>query len=270
VQALTINGGTPEQRATVRQAIESCALDYRLIDRLRGGVTVDITTAVLDGLEGQTFAWPQTDLRETLTGDRLALVAAHEWMHHLWFAMSGYWRMQWLMWVDDGTWDFDVWERDPTEHFAESMRVVLFPTPAGGGEVQTKLPAIDAGSCLMLINTWQTTLGAEAYRDIAWEDIELQQAVAHLRAKGIMSGYSDGTWRPYAPLLKRHIYLVCERAGLPVPGDWRTDYAPATRREVSKAIPGLVWKEARWSEGLTRSQLARLLLRAAEIHEGRG
>lgn len=97
------------------------------------------------------------------------------------------------------------------------------------------------------------------YYDVPSADTELCAAL-YWRFGVIWQGYPDNTFRPHAPLLKRHVALICQRAGLTSP-PWDAEYSPATRGEVREALPGFTWLEARWAEGITRSQLARLIWR---------
>ena len=96
------------------------------------------------------------------------------------------------------------------------------------------------------------------FSDIPADDHELVAAAAWAVGKGVFQGYRDGTLRPGAPLLKRHVALVAKRSGSLYP-PWTKDYGPAVRGQVRDAIPGLDWKEERWDEPLTRSQLLRLV-----------
>lgn len=101
------------------------------------------------------------------------------------------------------------------------------------------------------------------FSDISVKDHELVAAAAWAVGKGILVGYRDGTLRPDAPLLKRHVALVAKRSGRYYP-PWIKDYGLAARGQVRDAIPGLDWREERWDEPLTRSQLLRLVWRSAE------
>jgi len=103
------------------------------------------------------------------------------------------------------------------------------------------------------------------------EDFEIYHAAWFARHKSLMQGYPDGLLRPYRNLLKRHVWLICDRAknmGYPIgspPASWYYSYSNATRGEVREAVPGLDWDSDRVEEVLTRSQLLRLILRK---HDG--
>jgi len=114
---------------------------------------------------------------------------------------------------------------------------------------------------------WTTDFGgyvdpsAIAFWDLAGEDDELLLAANYAKAAGIIVGYEDGSLGPYQPLLKRHVALVCERAGLTCSLS-PDDYTPALRSDVRDSIPGLTWLDERWDEPVTRGQLVRLIWRA--------
>lgn len=267
-RALTINGGTPEQRATIMDVLEACELDYRIVDAAQKDVTIDLMSDAnfMWDAEAVSYAWGVIEIRQQFTETKLATLAAHEWCHQLFHAMPENYRMLWYDWLWDEHETWDEWHRNPNEHFAEVYRVLLFPGDLmGSAPISTKLDSSHLSDELLreYLGRWQLVLKAP-YDDTMWEDVELLEALGHLRSERIMLGYTDNTFRPYAPLLKRHVYLICQRAGLPVPGDWLHDYSPATRGQVDKAIPGLEWLETRWAEGLTRSQLARLLWRESD------
>lgn len=94
-------------------------------------------------------------------------------------------------------------------------------------------------------------------------DPELKPASFWAAERGIFQGYEDGSFHPNVPVLKRHVALVARRTGLLCP-PWEDNYAVATRGQVREAIPGLLWDSGRWEEGLTRSQLLRLMWRTVE------
>lgn len=52
-------------------------------------------------------------------------------------------------------------------------------------------------------------------------DQEVTEAVGFLEARGIISGYSDGSFRPYEPIYRRHVAAILQRAlDLEVPSDY--------------------------------------------------
>jgi hypothetical protein len=147
----------------------------------------------------------------------------------------------------------------PAENFAECMKVALFPHEyLSLTYPRTNLNVISPEDTREFVDLWRWQ--RNTFADLNAEDDELRAAAGYLREKGVIEGYLDGTFGAYQPLLRRHVTLICQRAGLPAP-DWIEDYTPATRADVRDAIP-LTWLEERWGEGITRGQLARLLWRA--------
>jgi len=252
--AYTITGGTPAQQATVSETVESCLVDYRLVDAHYGDARIRIVP--LYSVAGSSWLDGSIDLRDDLTGPYLAMVAAHEWSHAIYRMMPP---QLWALWEDwCGPADYRVWTENPREAFAECARLALFPVDQTATRPLTTLAATPADA-EELVYLWRLIAGSP-FTDLGSEDAELQAAAASLAQEGIMQGYADGTFGAYFPLLKRHVTLICQRAGLPAP-DWIEDYTPAARADVRDAIP-LTWLEDRWGEGITRGQLARLIWRA--------
>lgn len=255
--AYTVQGGTDSQQATVAATIEACLVDYRLVDDHYGDVTVRFLDLV-NGVAGNSWNDGSIDVRSDLTGSYLAMVTAHEWSHNIYRMMPVGLHALWEDWCGPEA-DYRVWSYNPREGFAETARLALFPVDQTASSPLTILP-VDADDAHELIYRWRLSLGCH-FVDLAAEDAELQTAVAALAQEGIIQGYTDGTFGPYRPLLKRHVALICERSGLDSPG-WTNDYSQATRGDVAVAVPGLTWFEERWGEGITRGQLARLIWRA--------
>jgi hypothetical protein len=93
-----------------------------------------------------------------------------------------------------------------------------------------------------------------------WPDEQLDAAKL-IKSTGAMQGYPDGSFRPWDKLTYRHVALIARRVGLSYPREWLDDYAcPATRAAVRDTFP-FVWLEERWTETITRYQLALLLAR---------
>jgi len=91
---------------------------------------------------------------------------------------------------------------------------------------------------------------------------ELAAAGAYVQAKGLMQGFNGTVFGSTASLTRQQLAQICERAGLSYPQDWRYDADTSTRGEVRQTIQGLTWTGQRWSEPITRGQLARLLWRS--------
>lgn len=262
--ALTVSGGTEEQRACVREVIESCYLDYQWTEARLGEVDVSIEDL---GTRAAGLAWPRRisihEVYEPGFSTWFGEIVAHEWCHQIWYTIPLAWRSDWYsICTADATPDSHEWLRKPSENFAECMRVALFdPRYYVGDEPRTNLVKVPPEECWEYLTAWRCAADSPFYDELFLEDTELQAAAGYLSSGGIMQGYTDGTFGAYQPLLKRHVALICARAGLEVP-DWLDDYTPATRADTAAAIPGLVWLEERMDEGITRSQLARLIWRA--------
>lgn len=103
------------------------------------------------------------------------------------------------------------------------------------------------------------------------EDDETKQAVQLLYGRGIIAGYSDGTFRPNEKLLRRHAAAMLVRAlGLTLPEGYKmkaTDMkegdAGYKEMEIAEAH-GLFGKggKLRPNEYMTRAQMAAVLVRA--------
>jgi len=94
-----------------------------------------------------------------------------------------------------------------------------------------------------------------------WGDAE-RVAGKTVKDSGLMQGYHDGLFRPYALVSIRQVALVASRMSVPVDLlRFAEDYTPATRAFVRDLVPGLTWLEERWDERLTRWQFALLIAR---------
>jgi len=248
--AVTVAGGTPEQHAIVQSVVEQCSLDYRVVDEWFDGISIRFLN--LNGPSGLAHSTGWIELHSGLNGELLAAVMAHEWSHQIYRMMGVWWHSAWEKQCTG--FDYRAWNTNPSEHFAEMGRLALFGLPQYL-PVQTTLPFIDAAS---FVADWKLAYECPCRRDLTGEDVELQTAVGYLAAHGIIQGYADGTYRPSQPLLRRHVGLICERAGLSSGLD---GYLPATRGDVRDSMPGLTWLEERWGEPITRGQLARLVYR---------
>lgn len=178
--------------------------------------------------------------------------------------------------------DVAIWLLSPVENHAEWFRVTyLDPALQADSYPRSSLPGPPAGTADVVAfhNEWCGLLPADpepepeppveptqpvpVWDDIPRDDTELMAASIWALGHGIWLGYSDGTFGPWAPVLKRHVALVAQRAGLDAP-PWENDYGAVSRAEVRDSIPGLTWLEQRWDEQLSRSQLLRLMFRARE------
>lgn len=253
--ALTVEGATDEQQATVTATVQSCLFDYRVVDAYFGNVTVRFIS--LKGPMATSWNDGSIDIRSDLTGDYLAMVTAHEWSHHIYRMMPPQFYALWETWCGPAR-DYRTWTHNPREAFAETARVALFPQSSAA---PTTMLEADEDDVHRLMYWWQTT-SRSPFTDLGREDMELQVAAALLAQEGVIEGYEDKTFRPYEKLSRRHVALICERSGLFAPS-WTDDYRPATRGDVAAQLPGLTWLEERWDEDITRSQLVRLIGRAS-------
>jgi hypothetical protein len=270
--ALTVSGGTDRQNAYAREVIESCWLDWDLIDAKVGRVDLvfeehhdpywELSPEVFHGVYG--LAWRgNISVRMDTPANFLGEVISHEWCHQIWFAMRTDWREAWADMATEGITDYDphAWYTMPAENFAECLRVALFPSEYQMNKApRTALNVISTEDTRTFVDMWRWA-DLSPFRDLIGEDFELRAAGGYLYSQGIIQGYEDSTVGPYFPLLKRHVALVAERSGLPC-ALAVDDYDPATRADVRDAIPGLTWLEERWDEPITRGQLMRLLYRA--------
>ncbi len=171
-----------------------------------------------------------------------------------------------------------IWTESPVESHAEWFRVTYLDTQLQINVYpQTNLPGPPGGTADVVAfhDEWCPTEQeppvieeppeppVTVWPDVWRDDLELQQASWWAIREGVFWGRLDNTFGPSEPVLMRHVALITARLGLASP-PWRDAYAPATRGQVRDAIPGLTWKEERWDESLTRSQLMRLLFRAYE------
>jgi hypothetical protein len=100
---------------------------------------------------------------------------------------------------------------------------------------------------------------------------EVARAVAYLQNLEVINGYTDGTFRPNEPLLRRHAAkLLVKALGLELPEDYQvkaTDMKPGDLGYDDMAIAeayGLMGNggQLRPDEHLTRAQMAAILVRA--------
>lgn len=273
-QAVTYSGGTPEHQYLAREIIESCRLDYQWIDARVEEVDVlfaeeyDPYWEFCDPLEGIAgVAWWGNIVIDSHYAPRLGSffteIVTHEWCHQIWFGMPLSWRLEWGMLCTEGIdyWDSTQWLQMPAENFAECARIALFDAAYQYHQFpRTELNNIPAEATRHFLTLYRWAMESP-FTDLRQEDDELQAAAGYLYYHGILQGYLDGTLGPYQPLLRRHVALICERAGLECALSVY-DYTPATRADVRDSILGLTWLEERWEEGITRGQLARLIWRS--------
>lgn len=98
---------------------------------------------------------------------------------------------------------------------------------------------------------------------------EVTEAVGFLEARGIISGYSDGSFRPHEPIYRRHVAAILQRAlDLQVPSHYEMQATDMTEgdlgEEAMKAMEyhGIMKGTSgniRPNEYMTRAQMAKIL-----------
>ena len=269
-------------------------ISVEIVDHYSPYWETGIDAEPVDELHGAAgLAWPGTIIIASSYAPGydtfFAEICIHEWSHQIWFAMSIAQETIWRKMVTVGqemSYDPTVWLQNPAENFAECMKLTWPPryaqldyarsdlltlTPeqtkawytanvATPVTTTTTIPPTTTTTAPPVTTT--TTLPAGQFTDLTGLDDEGREAIVWCALHGYVLGYPDGSYRPYAALLVRHVALIAWRAGLPAPIGWETSYVEALRGDVRTAFPSLVWDSERWLEGITRSQLARLLYRA--------
>jgi hypothetical protein len=269
--ALTVRGGTDAQRAYVTRVIKECSLDYATTEtelRAFGPVTVDLVK--LDGQTGYSEMGHIYINSDIPVGEILGEMAAHEWAHQIWYSLGPKWWQKWAALAGAGPVSAGgPWRQDPAENFAECGKVALWSGEAFlRNYAVTDLKVIGPqdfrdwlAQARYVKNCPFTDLSPSAMPSTSDQD-ELAAAGAYVQAKGLMQGFSGTVFGSTASLTRQQLAQICERAGLSYPQDWRYDSDTATRGEVCQTIEGLTWTGERWSEPITRGQLARLLWRS--------
>ena len=195
-QAVTYAGGTQQQRESAQAIIESCWLDYALVDDRLDEVDLIIEdhhepywetfpdwvapfpfweTAPLDAAAAG-LAWPG-NIRvhsayapgpDSFYGE----IVSHEWSHQIWYAMTYRWNQKWVAKV--GTGDNSNWYLSPAENFAECMRVALWDKSYYRNDSpRTHLSPVPEDECREFLDLWRYQLGLP-FTDLAQEDDELR------------------------------------------------------------------------------------------------
>lgn len=131
--------------------------DWQLIDKKLGGVTITLVdTSYTQALYGHIDITTRY-----ITPEPLTRAAIHEWMHEVWFAMGETYQAKWYaICPDTGT---TTWALQTREHFAECLRVTLYP-PGDYPFIQTALTSPLPAEALALYQSWKKSLeGPRAY-----------------------------------------------------------------------------------------------------------
>jgi hypothetical protein len=269
--AFTLQGGTDAQRAVVNQTIHACALPYTTTDaELKFMGPVSIKFAAMNGISGYS-EMGRIYINSGLTGKALQELTAHEWAHQIWYTLGPKWWAKWGS-VCSGSNPSKLtveWKDDPRENFAECAKVTLWNADLFVRQYPvTNLKVASP----QVLRDWLTTaryvnkcpfvdLSPTAMATTVDQD-ELAAAGGYVADQGIMSGFSNTSFGASAPLTKRQLAQICQRASLSYPASWASDSGPATRGDVRNTIPGLSWTGERWTETITRGQIARLVWRS--------
>jgi hypothetical protein len=270
-QAFTVRGGTEAQRAYVTSVIQDCSLPSATTDsELMAFGPVDVQLVPLDGQSGYSEIGHIYINADIQPGPVLGELAAHEWAHQIWYSLGPKWWQKWsILCGATPSSAAPTWNQDPAENFAECAKVALW----NASTFLRDYPVTD----LKVTNpadfdAWLAT--ARYVKECGFADLspnampstsdqdELAAAGAYVQTQGLMEGYGDGIFGATASLTKGQLALICQRAGLACPASWQYDPSTATRGQVHDTIPGLTWNGDRWSEPITRGQLARLLWRS--------
>ncbi|OFW61265.1 MAG: hypothetical protein A2133_11300 [Actinobacteria bacterium RBG_16_64_13] len=270
-QAFTVQGGTNAQRAHVDQVIKACALWYANTDsELRALGPVKVVFAQMDGVSGYSKPGVIYINSSLQPGEALSELVAHEWSHQIWYSLGPKWWQKWSQVSGAGSFaGAGAWRQDPAENFAECAKIALWSSEYSLRDYAvTDLAVTDPGT----LRDWLALaryankcpfadLGPSVMPTSSSQD-ELAAAAGYVYAQGIMQGVSDTAFRADAPLTRRQLATICERAGLSCPVAWRYDFGAATRGEVRDTVAGLTWNGESWSEAITRGQMARLVWRS--------
>jgi hypothetical protein len=94
------------------------------------------------------------------------------------------------------------------------------------------------------------------WKDWPYEEAEIGFKVRH---SGILEGYPNGNFYPYATLKRRHVYIIAKRMGIALDSKLNKDYNDATIGWVKEQMPNLKWEEANLAEPISRLHMARLV-----------
>jgi hypothetical protein len=139
--AVTYHGGTPAQQAYAQSVIEECWEPWQAVEqKLPGGVWLGFDHELVGYPNAYGVAWRGTiivlDILDA-SNPYLGVVVAHEFCHQIWFGLSLEDRALWML-----TYGWGIeWGAQPAEHFAECMRVALFPSTRWYANQTTITPA---------------------------------------------------------------------------------------------------------------------------------
>ena len=269
-QAFYFEGGTAAQQAYVTKVIEACTMPYTTTEtELRAFGPVRIRIVPMSGISGYSEPGHVYINEKLQPGASLGEIAAHEWAHQIWYSLGPKW---WAKWADEcnaGSPTGDNWHDNPRENFAECAKVTFWDGQyLLRNYAATDLKVVSPAEIRAWLNTARyankcpfTDLSPTVMSTNQDQD-ELAAAGGYVQQAGIMQGVSDTEFDAGAQLTKRQLAQICQRAGLSCPVDWIYNYDAATRGDIHETIPSLSFSEGRWSEPITRGQMARLVWRS--------
>ena len=141
-QAITYKDGTPAQQSYAQSIIEECWDPWQAVEQSAGGVWVCFDDDLSEyGPDAHGAAWRGTIVVWDVLNEHnpyLGVVVAHEFCHQIWYGLGLREQVLWLLTY--GPWGTE-WSAQPAEHFAECMRVALFPSTRWYANQTTITPA---------------------------------------------------------------------------------------------------------------------------------
>lgn len=248
----TISGGTLEQQNDVLYTIES--MRFVSIANKSNQITIKLNPGASWAL--RNYVYISSDWSPG-RGTYFREIVTHEFSHQIWYMLPTIAKEEWiyLSTINFKNYNNRIWLQKPSENFAENLRVACWTNEFYSNPIpRTDLYIFDKSFMLDWTQKW-----FYKYTDIPVEDKELIESIYFL--KGVFKGFSDNTFRPYEFITKQQLKIIILR--------WKqikislSDYPIyATRKDVRDNIMDLKWKETRWDEPITRSQLIKLIYRA--------
>lgn len=260
-EALTITGGTAEQRAYVQEVLAASWVELPL-----DGITIQLRAGMGEGNPGITVG-VKVSIADDIGcgyGSLLGEVTAHELGHvdYAFWPLCAKQAWQELVGSDSRiAWTYQQWLTNPAEAWAECSKC-LWPARYLVWNYPRTCLTVPVGDGVRAFRSQWVTNRNDDFTDQPWLDLEGWRAVGWCADQGLFCGYPDGTFRAFDTLTRRHVALIAERAGLCTPAGWTGDYSAALRGDVRQQWPDMDFLNEDWGQALTRVQFARLLWRA--------
>ena len=259
--ALTIHGGSVEQRALLTQTIaEMDGVPTALTESRMGRYEIHITpeTESVFGVDypnavGIASSGGLVWIDSGTSGAYFVGVARHELSHMAYFTAPYLWQA-WANYFPGS--DASVYNLRPSEHFAEVGRRYMWHD--ANYQIFTLLPLPSQAVFYRFVDL------IHPFVDLRGWDDDLIVQVDRAKRAGLVKGYLDMTFRPSAGLLLRHAYLIATRGGMDAPEAWAENYRPALRGQVRSIWPERFLEGDRDGETLTRSQMVRVVMRGLD------